>query len=122
MQETRYMRVKSMMTLAVAGILLAGGLGLPGCKRHERVATVTEVPEREGPSTQEAIKENLEKSLAELYNLPELGPGVAFKTPDDEQWNRYTSGILTHDLKSSNGPIPKLGQTVTVVYTGTFPG
>src|SRR5947207_2378055 len=90
MQETRYMRAKSMVTLAVA-VVMAGGVfvgagSMAGCKRQERVSTVTQVPESEGPSTQDAIRENLEKSLAELYELPDLGPGVAFKTPDDEQW------------------------------------
>jgi len=116
------MQVRRFITIAATGMVIAAGAA--GCKRSPLPAaqTVDNVPVVQPASTQQIEKEKMAKVLADFYNLPPLGVGVVFKTPDGEVWDRYPNGILTRDLKPSNKEVPKLGQTVSIVYTGTFPG
>ena len=85
------MRLKQIMFGVMWGATLAacGAGSLVGCKRQGRVPTVSNVPDAPPPSTADDEKEREAKRREKLQELPDLGPGVAFTTPDGEIWNRY---------------------------------
>ena len=111
-------------------VVAAGGVaGAGGCKREPVKAwagssapSVDRPVRAPGPTGQQVETEDRAKVLANMYDLPELGAGKAFTAPDGEDWARYDNGMMIHELRpSDDGLPPRLGQTVSVSYVGTFP-
>ncbi len=114
-------------TLVVAVASVGGSL--PACKRQGKAGPGTNAPSvarpvrMPGPSTQELARETREQLQATFFLLDPLPfEGIAYQTPDGESWSRYPSGLMIHELRPSfDGVPPRLGQTVSVAYSGMYP-
>ncbi len=113
--------------MCTVALLLAVLGGAVSCKRGGSAAapgsgapSVARAPRMSAPTTAAAAEEDREKRLAGLYLLVPLNNGVADIAPDGEAWTRFSNGLKIHDLRPGDniGLSPRVGQTVTVAYTG----
>jgi len=102
---------------------LGAGTALVGCNRSgEQTVILPRSQNATVPSTQQDVDEEQQQVRKDLDPIPELGPSVAVKMPNDEVWTKYTkTGLMIYDIRPGSGIRPQLGQTVHVYYKGTFP-
>src|SRR5690242_7381133 len=104
-------------------MLLLAALSLAACKREEAKVVTASRPARVAPPTAKDIQAEQREDIAkDLTFVPQIGIGVNFETPDGENWVKYPSGLLIHELKRTDGTAAQYGQSVSVAYTLTRPG
>jgi FKBP-type peptidyl-prolyl cis-trans isomerase len=103
--------------------LLTVGITLAACKREEvKPPTINRSARMVGPTSQQISEQRRQELLTDFFPMPLLGEGVVEKTPDGEVWTKFSNGLMVHDLlRTEDSLSPRLGQTVSVTYKGTFP-
>lgn len=96
-----------------------------GCKRNAATSapTIARAPTVAGPSTEDDLESLRADELKKFNRLESLGDSIPFKTPEGENWFKFSNGMMIQELNTGTaGSPPRLGQTVSVVYVGTLPG
>ena len=107
---------------AVTGVVVSWGWSGCGSGEDDHPAHVGSRPAAAtGPTATQIANDLRDSRMAGLTRIPDLGVATPTTMPDGKVWQKYPNGLAYLVIHDGNGPIPELGQNVSVAYVGTFP-